>query len=273
MAQKGIYETHGKKLIAKYINAYSDVKFNISDEIVLVTPQTDLKSLPQKYPFLKTKKLVVKPDQLIGKRGKNNLILLDANYDECIKFINEKNSIVKIGKTTGKLDHFLIEPFVKHDKEYYVAIKTQRNNDVIYFSEKGGVDVEENWKHVSKIKVEIDKEVNKEKIKQVTKDDMITEFVFALYKLFVDFDFAYLEINPFTIVNNKIIPLDLVAKLDDTALFENKEKLSGIISPAAFGTSYTKEEAYIKELDEKTGSSLKLKILLFLMYLNKNTFV
>lgn len=32
------------------------------------------------------------------------------------------------------LHTFLIEPFVPHAREYYVAIKTERDHDVIYFS-------------------------------------------------------------------------------------------------------------------------------------------
>ena len=36
----------------------------------------------------------------------------------------------------GTLHTFLIEPFVPHTREYYVAIKTERDHDVIYFSEE-----------------------------------------------------------------------------------------------------------------------------------------
>lgn len=39
-----------------------------------------------------------------------------------------------IGKQVGKLTTFLIEPFVPHTEEYYVAIKIERDHDVIYFS-------------------------------------------------------------------------------------------------------------------------------------------
>ena len=47
--------------------------------------------LPSQYKWLTTEKLVVKPDQLIKRRGKNNLILVDANYDQAKAWIEEKS--------------------------------------------------------------------------------------------------------------------------------------------------------------------------------------
>jgi len=71
-----------------------------------------------------------------------------------------------------------------------------------------------------------------------------------------------LELNPFTIVNgNEVIPLDTVAKLDDTAAFWMAKKWGDIEFPAPFGRDLTPEEKYIKELDEKSGASMKLTIL------------
>ena len=49
--------------------------------------------------------------------------------------------------------------------------------------------------------------------------------------------------------------------MDDTAAFEVQSKWGDIEFPAPFGRKLTKEEQYIKELDEKTGASLKLTIL------------
>ena len=70
--------------------------------------------------------------------------------------------------------------------------------------------------------------------------------------------------------------LDLAAKLDQTAEFECGKKWSqGLVAgypnagqwgptiefPAPFGRDLTKEEAYIADLDAKTGASLKLTVL------------
>jgi succinyl-CoA synthetase beta subunit len=82
-----------------------------------------------------------------------------------------------------------------------------------------------------------------------------------MFKFYADLNYAYLEINPFVVTGNKIIPLDLAAKLDDTAEFESSQKWGGIDFPSPFGRMLSKEEAYIEELDSKTGASLKLTIL------------
>ena len=92
-------------------------------------------------------------------------------------------------------------------------------------------------------------------------NETIKKFIETLYKFFVEYDFTYLEINPFAIVDREVLPLDFVARLDDTALYKDSEKWGDIEFPTPFGRNFTKEEAFIKELDEKTGASLKLTIL------------
>jgi ATP-citrate lyase beta-subunit len=65
---------------------------------------------------------------------------------------------VTVGKTTDKLSVFMIEPFVPHDQddeEMFIAIRTEREQDVIYFSLQGGIDIEENWDSVVQIPVPV----------------------------------------------------------------------------------------------------------------------
>jgi len=50
------------------------------------------------------------------------------------EYLNKETTID--GKT-DRLHTFLVEPFVPHTDEYYIAIKATRDADVIYFSEKG----------------------------------------------------------------------------------------------------------------------------------------
>ena len=99
-------------------------------------------------------KWVIKPDQLFGKRGKYGLIGVNIDIAHIRKWWNEhdqKETI--IGKQVGKLHTFLIEPFVVHTEEYYVAIKTERDHDVIYFSTAGGIEVEEHWETVQEMRI------------------------------------------------------------------------------------------------------------------------
>ena len=117
--------------------------------------------------------------------------------------------------------------------------------------------------------------------------------VTRLYAVYVDCQFTYLEINPLVVIPNEdatsasVHFLDLAAKLDQTADFECGVKWAiarspanlGIVAPttangavsidagppiefpAPFGRELTKEEAYIAEMDAKTGASLKLTVL------------
>ncbi len=271
MAQRGIREYHGKKMMAKYWSEYFKDLKQYDGKVALIDPKTTLEELAKQNPWLKKEKLVVKPDQLIGKRGKHNLILLNATFEEAEKWINERmNREITIGKVTDKLSHFLIEPFVPHDKnkEYYVAITSNREGDAIHFSAHGGVDIEEVWDTVVTIQVPILSNIDNIKIKEKLpmnlpeeEKDMVTHFIKGLFKFYADLGYAYLEINPITITKGGFIPLDTVARLDDTAQFVCGRKWGDIEFPAPFGRGLTKEEKRIKELDEKSGASLKLTVL------------
>ena len=76
-------------------------------------------------------------------------------------------------------------------------------------------------------------------------------------------NFTYMEINPivFSKTTGAIVPLDLAAKIDETAAFLNAADWGHLDFPAPFGRKEFPEEAYIRELDSKTGASLKLTIL------------
>jgi ATP-citrate lyase beta-subunit len=271
MAQRGIREYYGKKMRAKHWSEYFKGLEKYDGKIVLIDQITTMDYLAIQNPWLKTEKLVVKPDQLIGKRGKHNLILLNATFDEAKKWINDRmNKKLVIGEVTDKFSHFLVEPFVPHDKnkEYYVAITSNREGDTIYFSTHGGVDIEEVWDTVVKIQVPILSNIDdieiKEKLPRDLPDEekeMITQFIIGLFNYYADLGYAYLEINPVVVTKEGFMPLDMVARLDDTAQFMYGRKWGDIEFPAPFGMELSEEERSIKELDKKSGASLKLTVL------------
>ena len=128
MAIRGIREYDGKKLMASTITRYSNNGVQVHDNYALIGPETDLDALPAAEPWLTTTKLVAKPDMLFGKRGKNNLLKLDATWEEAKAWIKEKMAVdTTIGAVTGKLTHFLVEPFIPHKEEYYIAIRSRNN--------------------------------------------------------------------------------------------------------------------------------------------------
>jgi ATP citrate (pro-S)-lyase len=89
----------------------------------------------------------------------------------------------------------------------------------------------------------------------------VANFIFALYQLYVDLYFTYLEINPLVVTSDSIYILDLAAKIDATADFVCRPKWGEIEYPPPFGRDAYPEEAYIADLDAKSGASLKLTIL------------
>jgi len=283
MAHKAIREADGKRMLARLLKHYSNGKFDISDKVVTVEPDTDMTKLPDQYKWLTTEKLVVKPDQLIKRRGKNKLVLVDATYDQARQWIAEKSKkpitiyskFYANGKpadkgTIGQLTHFIIEPMVPHkdSNESYLAITSTKGGDTIMFLHEGGVNVGDVDTKAARLEVPIGKfpksaEIEQKLLEEVSADrkKLIAGFIEALFKFYADLNFTYLEINPFIVTEDSVIPLDLAAKLDSTAEFESGAKWGNIKFPPPFGRTLTKEEAYIEDLDSKTGASLKLTVL------------
>ena len=103
------------------------------------------------------------------------------------------NLLFQVGKATGKLRRFIIEPFIAHkdvsihrdkatcsirpeilmriymylikqEEEAYVCIYSERNGDVILFHHQGGVDIGEVDETALRLTVEIDSKPNRDQI-------------------------------------------------------------------------------------------------------------
>ncbi len=283
MAHKAIREADGKRMLARLLKNYSNGKYEVPDKIVTVGPEIDIGKLPEQYSWLTTERLVVKPDQLIKRRGKNKLVLVNANFTQARKWIEEKRKgpITIYGKfdsngvsldkgTIGQLTHFIIEPMVPHGErdECYIAIMSTRTGDTIMFYHQGGVNVGDVDAKAARLDVPIGSlpsqaEIEKQLLGRVDADrkELLSGFIEALFRFYADLNFTYLEINPVVVTKDVVTPLDMAAKLDSTAEFESGAKWGKIEFPAPFGRNLTKEEAYIEDLDSQTGASLKLTIL------------
>lgn len=90
----------------------------------------------------------------------------------------------------------------------------------------------------------------------------VAQYITSLYDVYVDLHFTYMEINPLVVTSDgNVFMLDLAAKLDATADFLCRTKWGEIEYPPPFGRDAFPEEAYIADLDSKSGASLKLTIL------------
>ncbi|KAJ3010565.1 citrate synthase [Thoreauomyces humboldtii] len=247
-------------------------------------------------PWLKTEKLVCKPDQLIKRRGKNGLLGIGLDWAGVKEWVGKRaGTTFRLEKTSGLLHTFLVEPLCVHpdDSEYYVAINSVREGDWILFTHEGGVDVGDVDAKARKILIDITKPfpdastLEREllsEVKSASQKRTLVDFITRLYAVYSELQFTYLEINPLVVLETagsppQVFYLDLAAKLDQTAEFEcgkhwavaRKNAYRSTDStpshgppiefPAPFGRELTKEEAYIADLDAKTGASLKLTVL------------
>jgi ATP citrate (pro-S)-lyase len=280
MSAKAIREYHGKKLTSRWLKNYSGEEiYDLEDRAILITTNSlrpedpeSFDALTSEYPWLLTTKLVVKPDQLIKRRGKAGLLAINKTWPEVVEWIKERmNKECPVEQVTGILDHFIVEPFIPHQQtdEYYICLQSFRHYDEVLFYHEGGVDVGDVDTKAQRLPVAVGQEIDLDQVKTTllshvpdARRNQLAGFVVALFKLFRDLNFVYLEINPLVMTDDgRITPLDMAAKLDETAHFLNSHQWGSIDFPAPFGRAEFPEEAFIKSLDQTSGSSLKLTIL------------
>ena len=284
MAQKAIREYDGKAIFARHWNDYFD-GFHYGFKSVLVASGDELRAKAKEHGFewLNQEALVAKPDMLFGKRGKNDLVLFrtnkpgDVTLEEAAAWIDDKQAhdVTLLSGQHGHLSHFIVEPFTPHtqEQEYYISATTVGEDDVLYMSAEGGMEVEEGWdEKVNEVHIPInmpDSDMEKMVRSHVPADipaankEAFISFAIQFFKFYRDMNFAYLEINPIVMLDGGVMAiLDLVARLDDTAGFLMREQWGDIDFPTPFGMEdQSPEEAAIAEADSKSGASLKLTIL------------
>ncbi len=291
MAQKAIREYDAKSILAKHWDKYFP-DFTYAYETVMVQNGAELTEAAKANAWLNNKMLVAKPDMLFGKRGKNGLVLFrdakpgDVTLAKATSWIDEKSSSEQSvyfsfdGDTpTGEakvdmLTHFLVEPFMPHtqEEEYYISATCVGDEDMLYMSAEGGMEVEEGWdEKVTEVafKITDTEEEIAERIRANVPADVaeadkaqFAEFAIGFFRAYRELNFAYLEINPFVMQGNTIELLDMVAKLDDTAGFMMVDEWGDVEFPTAFGMEAKSPEVIaVEEADAKTGASLKLTLL------------
>ncbi|KAL9240755.1 hypothetical protein vseg_014938 [Gypsophila vaccaria] len=266
MARKKIREYDSKRLLKQHLKRLANINLPICS--AQVTESTDFTQLVNEETWLSSSKLVVKPDMLFGKRGKSGLVALNLDLAQVAEFVKERiGKKVEVGGCKAPVTTFIVEPFVPHDQEFYLSIVSERLGCSISFSECGGIDIEENWDKVKTIFLPSEKPLTSDASAPLIATlpleirDKIGDFIKAVFAVFQDLDFSFLEMNPFTLVNGEPYPLDMRGELDDTAAFKNFNKWGDIEFPLPFGRVLSPTEGFIHSLDEKTSASLKFTIL------------
>lgn len=202
------------------------------------------------------------------------MLLLNADWSEAKPWIAERlGTDVTVEGVTGCLSHMLVEPFLPHtdEEELYLCIQSNRSGEEILFYHRGGVDIGDVDSKASRLQVGINENIDSSAVEtqllaQLPEKHrgLVASFITGLFDLFRDLHFVYLEINPLVLQAAKgaVVPLDMAAKLDEAAHYLVQEKWGEDLSfPPPFGASMSPEEALIRDLDAKTGASLKLTLL------------
>ncbi|OGM28802.1 hypothetical protein A2962_04960 [Candidatus Woesebacteria bacterium RIFCSPLOWO2_01_FULL_39_61] len=239
MARVIISEYKAKGLLSSYFG-YKYEGFKILKEGSL---QKQIKTLQP------DKRYVIKVDEGIKKREKSGFLFKDIQRQQLKTYARKLFD--------KKFNRLLIEEYIPHSKkdEKFIALERVREGIAIYYSNKGGVDIE-NQKNTVKKEIYSNKTITKI-------SNFLKVNVKILEELISGFDkycISFLESNPFIIKGERIIFLDLAIEVDDTAEFF----VNGIWSKADLVTTHsalTPEELSANLLAEKSPASFKLNLL------------
>jgi acyl-coenzyme A synthetase/AMP-(fatty) acid ligase/succinyl-CoA synthetase alpha subunit/succinyl-CoA synthetase beta subunit len=193
-------------------------------------------------PADKSLKYVVKVDQLVKRRGKQELVKLNCSFEEAQEWIRRTK------QEQSGFTNFIVEEFIAHSKEdeHYFCILSEDDRDVILYSSKGGVD----------FLLETCTRLELDFIESDLSHKGLPEFLIRPAKECLDFfrkhDFTLLEFNPFIVKEGKLIALDVAASIDTTG---NNQDFP-LYEPFKH-----ESEKYIESLDKLSGASLKFTLL------------
>ena len=196
-------------------------------------------------------KLVAKPDQLIKRKGKAGLLLLNEDWKQTKAWIAERAgkpqkvgailyllSILTTFSIAGWIRHRPTvvvhrQTFVPHPPhmEYYICITSTREADQILFMHEGGIDIGDVDVKACILSIPVGESFPTHAAIAAAflcavpsaKRDTLIDFIIRLYSVYVYLHFAYLKINPLVCLDGEngaqptVHYLDMAAKLDQTA--------------------------------------------------------
>lgn len=194
---------------------------------------------------------VVKVDQAIKGRFKKGLVLLDVKKDGLSAAVNK---LAKKGYS-----HFIIEPHLAHDgdAERYLAINHDRSGYQLSYSSRGGIEIESHPESIKTVTLDEDTDWLKLAKETATSEDNLQ----ALWKLFKDDHFVFLEINPYVAhSDDKLDILDAAIEIDDAGIYFTQDwGEEDLRSPKMSDT--TSYEDVVHALDSKSPASFNLSVL------------
>ncbi len=194
---------------------------------------------------------VVKVDQAIKGRFKKGLVLLD------VKKNGLKAAVSKLAKKC--YTNFIIEPHLVHDgdDERYLAINHDRSGYQLSYSPRGGIEIESRPESIKTVTLDADADWLK-----LAKETAIPEgSLRALWKLFKDNHFAFIEINPYVAHSDGVIDiLDSAIEVDDAGIYFTQDWGEEDLRNPKMSDS-TSYEDVVHALDAKSPASFNLSVL------------
>jgi ATP-citrate lyase beta-subunit len=248
MARVRISEFRAKEIISRFLNLpYGGFPFDADTDHLDKLENT----------FAEGHRYAVKVDQGIKKRFKQGLIKLDLSDVNSI--VNSISDLRKKG-----FRYFLVEEFIPHEDadERYLALERTREGTIIYYSKKGGIDIEEFESEVSQVLYKDSGDARKIAA-ELEVDDV---FIEKLIEAFDIYYFSFLEINPFVVSFKKPYLLDIAGEVDSAAEFfvdawSSQDFRETLWLGSGQGRSLTEEELNVQKLSEKSQASFKLVLL------------
>ncbi len=219
-------EYEGKEIFKKY-------KINIPKGIIINSLTNLNKPLIKKFiKSIKTKKIVVKAEVMVGSRKKYGGIFIckKEELQKCCK------DLFKREVRGFKVKEILIEEYTNIKQEYYLSLTINKDKACleILFSRKGGIDIEKLSKdHPSEIKKIYLKDINTittidlikldTKLLRIHHKKEIIQLIKKLHKIMICYDTELVEINPLALTDKGLIALDSKIIIDENSLYRHKD--------------------------------------------------
>ena len=228
---------------------------------VVVTAVDQIERLAHANSWLREKRLVVKAHEAIGSRMKLGLVKVGLDLAGAQKAAAEMFARDIGGIAIGQV---IISEEVRHQEEYYLAVKSTRNGAEILMG-PGGIDVEAHWDRIGAVAIPVGGEPTGDQLENLAKEtgaplvriEGFADFALKLYQCYDQEDGSYIEINPLAVreSDGTFVALDAVTLVDADARFRHPDW--NFTFASEFGRPYTQAEQAILEIDARIKGSVK----------------
>ncbi len=234
----------------------------VPNYVVIMDPNR-LSQLGEANKWLRESKLVVKAHEAIGGRYKLGLVKVGLNLEEATKAAAEMIG-TRVG--TAEVRQVIVAEMLEHDAEFYVSIIGNRDGSELLLSNRGGVDIEDNWNTVRRLFIPIDSTPSFDELTALAVDagfengeiaERVGKICSRLILCFDNEDAQSIEINPLVIRKSdlRFAALDAVMNVDWDARFRHADWDFKPVSE--IGRPFTEAEQQIMDIDSRIKGSVK----------------